>query len=62
MRLGRTSLSNTDILQLLSYKYDIIKEYLYREMLQDEYGTRSNSEYSNSPFQRIVKEYLFFCT
>ncbi|KAG1935159.1 hypothetical protein F2P79_019495 [Pimephales promelas] len=38
MRLGRTSPSSTDILQLLSYKYDIIKEHLYREMLQDEYG------------------------
>ncbi|KAK7160534.1 hypothetical protein R3I93_008243 [Phoxinus phoxinus] len=38
MRPGRTSPSSTDILQLLSYKYDVIKEHLYREMLQDEYG------------------------
>ncbi|XP_056091986.1 uncharacterized protein LOC130071300 isoform X2 [Rhinichthys klamathensis goyatoka] len=58
MRPGRISPSSTDILQLLSYKYDVIKEHLYREMLQDEYGTRSNSEYSNTPFQRIVKEYF----
>ncbi|XP_077049891.1 uncharacterized protein LOC143696906 isoform X2 [Siphateles boraxobius] len=38
MRPGRTSPSCTDILQLLYYKYDTIKEHLYREMLQDEYG------------------------
>ncbi|XP_067275533.1 uncharacterized protein [Pseudorasbora parva] len=38
MRLGRISPSSTDILQLLQYKYGVIKELLYREMLQDEYG------------------------
>ncbi|XP_048024062.1 uncharacterized protein LOC125253868 isoform X2 [Megalobrama amblycephala] len=38
MQPGRISPSSTDILQLLYYKYDVIKEHLYREMLQDEYG------------------------
>ncbi|KAL1257117.1 hypothetical protein QQF64_012662 [Cirrhinus molitorella] len=38
MRPVRICPSTTDILQLLYYKYEIIREQLYREMLQDEYG------------------------
>ncbi|KAF4101145.1 hypothetical protein G5714_017577 [Onychostoma macrolepis] len=38
MRPGRICPSTTDILQLLYYKYVVIRERLYREMLQDEYG------------------------
>nr|XP_055030962.1 uncharacterized protein LOC129419806 [Misgurnus anguillicaudatus] len=36
--VGSVCPNNLDILQLLHCKYDIIKERLYREMLQDEYG------------------------
>ncbi|XP_016308444.1 uncharacterized protein LOC107662842 [Sinocyclocheilus anshuiensis] len=38
MRPGTICPSTTDILQLLYYKYEVIRERLYREMLQDEYG------------------------
>ncbi|XP_051953232.1 uncharacterized protein LOC127623075 [Xyrauchen texanus] len=38
-RQGDMCHGGTDILQLLHYKYDIIKERLYREMLQDEYDS-----------------------
>ncbi|XP_016364711.1 uncharacterized protein LOC107705772 [Sinocyclocheilus rhinocerous] len=38
MRAGKICPSTTDILQLLDYKYEVIRERLYREMLQDEYG------------------------
>lgn len=40
MKQSNMCLDSEDILQLLHYKYDIIKERLYREMLQDEYGER----------------------
>lgn len=42
MKQGIMCLKSEDILQLLHYKYDIIKERLYREMLQDEYGERES--------------------
>ncbi len=58
MRPGRICPSTTDILQLLYYKYEVIRERLYREMLQDEYGNRY-SEFINAPFHRIVEQYLF---
>ncbi|KTF91023.1 hypothetical protein cypCar_00035717, partial [Cyprinus carpio] len=37
MRPGRICASTSDILQLLYYKYEVIRERLYKEMLQDEY-------------------------
>ncbi|MCI4379564.1 hypothetical protein PGIGA_G00229610 [Pangasianodon gigas] len=37
-RLGLINPTKSDVLLLLQYKYDIIKERLYREMLQEEHG------------------------
>ncbi|KAK3548924.1 hypothetical protein QTP70_021691 [Hemibagrus guttatus] len=37
-RLGLINPTKSDVLLLLEYKYDIIKERLYREMLQEEHG------------------------
>ncbi|KAG7332878.1 hypothetical protein KOW79_003013 [Hemibagrus wyckioides] len=37
-RLGLISPTKSDVLLLLEYKYDIIRERLYREMLQEEHG------------------------
>ncbi|XP_073786358.1 uncharacterized protein isoform X2 [Danio rerio] len=38
IRPGKIYPSISEILQLLDYKYDMIRERLYREMLQDEFG------------------------
>ncbi|KAF4091885.1 hypothetical protein AMELA_G00042100 [Ameiurus melas] len=47
-RLGLINPTKSDVLLLLQYKYDIIKERLYREMLQEEHvgfdGVLSDSE------------------
>ncbi|KAI7802403.1 hypothetical protein IRJ41_009155 [Triplophysa rosa] len=51
MKQGSMCLNSEDVLQLLRYKYDIIKERLYREMLQDEYGMVWWD--SMSPWQQI---------
>ncbi|KAA0715197.1 hypothetical protein E1301_Tti008752 [Triplophysa tibetana] len=51
MKQGIMCLKSEDILHLLHYKYDIIKERLYREMLQEEYGMAWWD--SMSPWQQI---------